>query len=97
MSFYMLLDYKAAARKFEHENNDLRFLNNQYVHKIRAMERESKEKSDQMLKLQEKNFNAVIQTPGKPPNDHNDHLHLCSVYRKLRTPMVNLAQCLLNF
>ena len=61
----LFIEFKASLRKFEHESNDLKFLNNQYVHKIRAMERESKEKSDHILRLQEKNFNAVIQTPGK--------------------------------
>lgn len=48
----------------EHENADLRFLNNQYVHKLRSLEKESKQKSDRILQLQEKNFHAVVQTPG---------------------------------
>ena len=60
----LFVEFKSSLRKLEHENNDLKFLNNQYVHKIRSMERESKDKSDHILKLQEKNFNAVIQTPG---------------------------------
>ncbi len=51
-------------RKVEHENADLRFLNNQYVHKVRALEKESKSKTDRILQLQEKNFHAVVQTPG---------------------------------
>ena len=67
-------EFKSSLRKFEHENNDLKFLNNQYVHKIRAMERESKDKSDHILKLQEKNFNAVIQTPGEINNICNSVL-----------------------
>ena len=70
----MFTEFKSSLRKFEHENNDLKFLNNQYVHKIRAMERESKEKSDHILKLQEKNFNAVIQTPGEINNICNSTL-----------------------
>jgi centrosomal protein CEP135 len=49
----------------DHENSDLRFLNTQYLHKLRAIEKESKEKSKKILELQEKNFQAVIQTPGK--------------------------------
>ena len=69
-------EFKSSLRKFEHENNDLKFLNNQYVHKIRAMERESKDKSDHILKLQEKNFNAVIQTPGEINNIYNSMLLL---------------------
>lgn len=32
---------KAGFRKVEHENSDLRFLNSQYAHKIRVLERES--------------------------------------------------------
>ena len=57
-------DLKASLRKLEHENADLRFLNNQYVHKIRTLEKESKQKSDKIIALQEKNFHAVVQTPG---------------------------------
>ena len=72
--YVLFTEFKSSLRKFEHENNDLKFLNNQYVHKIRAMERESKEKSDHILKLQEKNFNAVIQTPGEINNICNSML-----------------------
>lgn len=60
----MVADLKAAVRKLEHENADLKFLNNQYVHRMRSLESESKLKSDRILQLQEKNFHAVIQTPG---------------------------------
>ncbi|WAQ97982.1 CP135-like protein [Mya arenaria] len=42
----ILRELKASLRKLEHENADLKFLNNQYVHKVRGLERESKEKSD---------------------------------------------------
>ena len=72
--YVLFTEFKSSLRKYEHENNDLKFLNNQYVHKIRAMERESKEKSDHILKLQEKNFNAVIQTPGEINNICNSTL-----------------------
>ena len=72
--YVLFTEFKSSLRKFEHENNDLKFLNNQYVHKIRAMERESKDKSDHILKLQEKNFNAVIQTPGEINNICNSVL-----------------------
>ena len=61
---YYLTDLKGSIRKLENENADLRFLNNQYVHKIRALEKESKQKTDKMLLLQEKNFHAVVHTPG---------------------------------
>ncbi|XP_071951529.1 centrosomal protein of 135 kDa-like isoform X2 [Antedon mediterranea] len=55
---------KSSIRKLEHENADLRFLNTQYVHKVRTVEKESKQKSDRIAQLQEKNFKAVVQTPG---------------------------------
>ncbi|CAL1543301.1 unnamed protein product [Lymnaea stagnalis] len=57
-------ELKASLRDVEHTNADLKFLNNQYVHKVRQLERESKDKSETILKLQEKNFHAVVQTPG---------------------------------
>ena len=58
-------DLKASIRKLEHENADLRFLNSQYVHKVRAIEKDAKAKSDRINELQQKNFHAVVQTPGK--------------------------------
>lgn len=58
-------DLKASLRKLEHENTDLKFLNNQYVHKVRQLEQETREKADRIINLQEKNFHAVVQTPGK--------------------------------
>ncbi|XP_067662962.1 centrosomal protein of 135 kDa-like isoform X1 [Haliotis asinina] len=57
-------ELKASLRKLEHENADLKFLNNQYVHKVRQLEKEAREKADRILSLQEKNFHAVVQTPG---------------------------------
>ena len=57
-------DLKSKLHKVDHENSDLRFLNTQYLHKLRAVEKESKDKSKKILELQEKNFQAVIQTPG---------------------------------
>lgn len=55
----------------EHESADLKFLNNQYVQKMKQLEKESKLKSDKIVQLQEKNFQAVVQTPGKY------NMHLC--------------------
>ena len=55
---------KATLRKLEHENADLKFLNNQYVHKLRGLEKESRAKTEKILALQEKNLHAVVQTPG---------------------------------
>ncbi|XP_030628630.1 centrosomal protein of 135 kDa [Chanos chanos] len=57
-------ELKAYIRKLDHETSDLKFLNNQYVHKIRALEKESKTKSERIQQLQEKNMQAVVQTPG---------------------------------
>ena len=61
---WVFSELKARVRELEHENADIRFLNNQYVHKVRAIEKESKTKTDKILQLQEKNFHAVVQTPG---------------------------------
>ncbi|XP_061494239.1 centrosomal protein of 135 kDa-like [Rhineura floridana] len=55
---------KSTLRKVEHENADMKFLNNQYIHKIRSLEKETKAKTDKIQQLQEKNLQAVVQTPG---------------------------------
>lgn len=60
----VIRELKSSLRKLEHENADLKFLNNQYVYKVKQLEKESKQKSDRILHLQEKNFQAVVQTPG---------------------------------
>lgn len=57
-------DLKATLRRLDHENTDLKFLNTQYVHKIQSVEKESQVKSDKIIELQEKNLDAIIQTPG---------------------------------
>ncbi|XP_072920724.1 centrosomal protein of 135 kDa isoform X3 [Hemitrygon akajei] len=57
-------DLKYSIRKLEHDTADLKFLNNQYVHKVRSLEKESKAKTEKILHLQEKNLQAVVQTPG---------------------------------
>ena len=57
-------DLKAVLRKLEHENADLKFLNTQYVQKMRGMERQSQAKSEKLLVLHQKSCEAVIQTPG---------------------------------
>ena len=62
--FWFYLDLKSTVRKLEHENADLRFLNNQYIHKMHSLELDSKQKTERILQLQEKNFHAVVQTPG---------------------------------
>lgn len=57
-------DLKATLRRLDHESTDLKFLNTQYVQKIQSMEKESQVKSDRIIELQEKNLDAIIQTPG---------------------------------
>ncbi|XP_032884931.1 centrosomal protein of 135 kDa isoform X2 [Amblyraja radiata] len=57
-------DLKYTIRKLEHDTADLKFLNNQYVHKVRSLEKESKAKTEKIQQLQEKNLQAVVQTPG---------------------------------
>ncbi|XP_051731468.1 centrosomal protein of 135 kDa isoform X1 [Ctenopharyngodon idella] len=57
-------ELKAYIRKLDHETSDLKFLNNQYVHKVRTLEKDSKAKTERILQLQEKNMQAVVQTPG---------------------------------
>ncbi|NXQ53818.1 CP135 protein, partial [Anthoscopus minutus] len=57
-------DLKASLRSVEHETSDLKFLNNQYVHKIKVLEKETKAKTEKIQQLQEKNLQAVVQTPG---------------------------------
>lgn len=57
-------ELKARFRKLDHETNDLKFLNNQYMHKVRCLEKDGKAKSERIQQLQEKNMQAVVQTPG---------------------------------
>ncbi|NWV09340.1 CP135 protein, partial [Ptilonorhynchus violaceus] len=57
-------DLKASLRRVEHSTSDLKFLNNQYVHKIKMLEKENKAKTEKIQQLQEKNLQAVVQTPG---------------------------------
>ena len=57
-------DLKTSLRRLEHENTDLKFLNTQYMQKLRSMEKDSSLKSDKISELQEKNSQAVIRTPG---------------------------------
>lgn len=57
-------EFKSQIRKLDHETSDLKFLNNQYVHKLRGLEKDGKTKSERIQQLQEKNLQAVVQTPG---------------------------------
>lgn len=64
-TFLSLEDLKASLRRVEHETSDLKFLNNQYMHKIKVLEKETKAKTEKIQQLQEKNLQAVVQTPGE--------------------------------
>ncbi|KAM9849282.1 centrosomal protein of 135 kDa [Aulostomus maculatus] len=55
---------ESNIRKLDHETSDLKFLNNQYAHKIRCLEKDGKAKAECIQQLQEKNMQAVVRTPG---------------------------------
>ncbi|XP_058523266.1 centrosomal protein of 135 kDa [Ochotona princeps] len=57
-------DLKTTLKKCARETADLKFLNNQYVHKLKLLEKEGKAKNEKIQQLQEKNLHAVVQTPG---------------------------------
>ncbi|XP_051026259.1 centrosomal protein of 135 kDa [Acomys russatus] len=57
-------ELKMTLKKNSRETADLKFLNNQYVHKLKLLEKESKAKNEKIQQLQEKNLHAVVQTPG---------------------------------
>ncbi|XP_038282802.1 centrosomal protein of 135 kDa isoform X1 [Canis lupus familiaris] len=57
-------ELKTTVKKCARETADLKFLNNQYVHKLKLLEKESKAKNERIQQLQEKNLHAVVQTPG---------------------------------
>ncbi|KAK2492055.1 hypothetical protein MC885_007756 [Smutsia gigantea] len=56
-------ELKIALKTCTRETADLKFLNNQYVHKLKLLEKESKAKNEKIQQLQEKNLHAVVQTP----------------------------------
>ncbi|KFO26485.1 Centrosomal protein of 135 kDa [Fukomys damarensis] len=57
-------ELKTTLKKCTRETADLKFLNNQYIHKLKLLEKESKAKNEKIQQLQEKNLHAVVQTPG---------------------------------
>ncbi len=65
-----LKELKATLRRVDHETSDLKFLNTQYMQRLRSQEKDNQAKTDRILELQEKNFQAVIQTPG----GHKKHI-----------------------
>lgn len=71
----LLPELKAHIAKLDHETIELKFLNNQYVHKFRCLEKDSKAKSERIQQLQEKNMQAVVQTPGKSRKQPSPTIH----------------------
>lgn len=63
-NLFLVSELKTHIRKLDHETSDLKFLNNQYVHKVRCLEKDGKAKAERIQQLQEKNMQAVVQTPG---------------------------------
>ncbi|XP_061744245.1 centrosomal protein of 135 kDa-like isoform X2 [Nerophis ophidion] len=57
-------ELKTRIRKLEYHICDLTSLNNQYMHKLRSLEKDCKTKAERILELEEKNLQAVVQTPG---------------------------------
>lgn len=57
-------EYEARMRLLEHENMDVKFLNTQYLQRLRVQEKDLDRMTEKMMELQEKNLHAVIQTPG---------------------------------
>lgn len=94
----MSLELKAFIRKLDHETSDLKFLNNQYVHKVRALEKDSKSKTERIQQLQEKNTQAVVQTPGRivTPylleffNQNSSNVSSCLVFVLLMFVAINI-------
>ncbi|CAH8563812.1 unnamed protein product [Schistosoma margrebowiei] len=54
---------KGECRRLENENEDMKYFNSQCLDKIHNYEREAKRMVEQILYLQEKNFQAVVYTP----------------------------------
>ncbi|XP_054910083.1 centrosomal protein of 135 kDa isoform X2 [Poeciliopsis prolifica] len=65
-------ELKLQIRKLDNETSDLKFLNNQYVHKLRCLEKDSRAKAERIQQLQEKNMQAVVQTPAYPAPQPDD-------------------------
>lgn len=79
---------KTTLKKCACETDDLKFLNNQYVHKLKLLEKESKAKNERIQQLQEKNLHAVVQTPGKSVPSQNQ-LYPSNVLKILK-PLIGL-------
>lgn len=73
---------KTTLKKCARETADLKFLNNQYVHKLKLLEKESKAKNEKIQQLQEKNLQAIVQTPGESVPSQNK-LYVCNILKML--------------
>jgi len=58
-------NYQQRGRKLQNENSDLRFLNTQYLMKIKQLEKEGYAKSEKLRKYQEASATAVVTETGK--------------------------------
>ncbi|KAK4470191.1 hypothetical protein MN116_005769 [Schistosoma mekongi] len=54
---------KGECRRLENTNEDMKYFNSQCLDKIHSYEKEAKRMVEQILYLQEKNFQAVVYTP----------------------------------
>lgn len=57
-------EQEIRLRRLEHENMDIKFLNTQYLQRLRGQEKDLERMAEKIIELQEKNLHAVIQTPG---------------------------------
>lgn len=74
---------KTTLKESTRETADLKFLNNQYVHKLKLLEKESKAKNEKIQQLQEKNLHAVVQTPGTSVPSLNK-LYTCNLLKIIK-------------
>ncbi|KAF8562701.1 hypothetical protein P879_10657 [Paragonimus westermani] len=57
--------FKSEYRRLENESADLKIFNTQCIEKLRNYESDARRMAEQIMTLQEKNFQAVVYTPGK--------------------------------
>ncbi|KAF5397806.1 hypothetical protein PHET_08625 [Paragonimus heterotremus] len=56
--------FKSEYRRLENESTDLKIFNTQCIEKLRNYESDARRMAEQIMTLQEKNFQAVVYTPG---------------------------------
>ncbi|KAF7260121.1 hypothetical protein EG68_04828 [Paragonimus skrjabini miyazakii] len=57
-------NFKSEYRRLENESTDLKIFNTQCIEKLRSYESDARRMAEQIMTLQEKNFQAVVYTPG---------------------------------